>query len=314
MADYNSSLPVRTESPGDIASKIVDATVPSQGLAVDSSGLIGAKTYSGSGTSITSTGSALDVNLKTSSITLPVSGTVTANQGTANTIGNAWPVKPTDGTNSQSFTAAGEAKVDITQPIPAGSNIIGSVGVTNLPTTVDTNYGAAGASTIRTASQIGNSTGAASFNNGATSAQTLRVAANLALSGTDVSSSNPIPVSVSSVVPGTAVQSYQTSASLAVNGTANLQYTVTAGKTLSLARVWSSASGKIKVVVGVETGVATGIFTTKFVGFNSTATPNIDMTVVSALSVAAGVRVQVAITNRDNQAEDVYTTIEGTEN
>jgi len=53
--------------------------------------------------------------------------------------------------------------------------ISGSVSVTNLPTTVDTNYGTVGASTIRTAAQIGNSTGAAAFNSGTTSAQTLRV-------------------------------------------------------------------------------------------------------------------------------------------
>lgn len=60
-------------------------------------------------------------------------GTVTANQGTPNTLGNAWPVKPTDGTNSQSFTALGEAKVSITQPLPAGANALGSVSVSNFP-------------------------------------------------------------------------------------------------------------------------------------------------------------------------------------
>lgn len=49
------------------------------------------------------------------------------NQGTPNTIANAWPVKPTDGTNSQSYTAAGEAKVSVTQPLPAGTNVIGAV-------------------------------------------------------------------------------------------------------------------------------------------------------------------------------------------
>jgi len=42
----------------------------------------------------------------------------------------------------------------------------------------DTNYGTVGATTLRTASQIGNATGAANFGAGATSAQTLRVAAN----------------------------------------------------------------------------------------------------------------------------------------
>lgn len=35
-----------------------------------------------------------------SAVTQPVSGTVTDNQGTANTAANGWPVKPTDGTNS----------------------------------------------------------------------------------------------------------------------------------------------------------------------------------------------------------------------
>lgn len=53
--------------------------------------------------------------------------------------------------------------------------ISGTVLVSNLPTTVDTNYGTVGASTLRSAAQIGNSTGAAAFNAGTTTAQTLRV-------------------------------------------------------------------------------------------------------------------------------------------
>lgn len=47
--------------------------------------------------------------------------------------------------------------------------------VLNLPSTVDTNYGVVSASTLRTASHIGNSTGAAAFGAGTTSVQTLRV-------------------------------------------------------------------------------------------------------------------------------------------
>ena len=62
--------------------------------------------------------------------------------------------------------------------IIAPSTSASIVTVSNLPTTVDTNYGTVGTSTIRTASQIGNATGAASFGAGATGAQTLRVAAN----------------------------------------------------------------------------------------------------------------------------------------
>lgn len=50
-----------------------------------------------------------------------------------------------------------------------------NVTVTGFPTTLDTNYGTVGASTLRTASQIGNATGAASFGAGTTGAQVLRV-------------------------------------------------------------------------------------------------------------------------------------------
>jgi hypothetical protein len=48
----------------------------------------------------------------------------------------------------------------------------------------DHNYGTVGANTLRTASQIGNATGAADFNAGATGAQTLRVSANQGSPGT----------------------------------------------------------------------------------------------------------------------------------
>lgn len=49
------------------------------------------------------------------------------------------------------------------------------VTVNNLPTTVDTNFGTVGASTLRGAAQIGNATGAALFGAGTTTAQVLRV-------------------------------------------------------------------------------------------------------------------------------------------
>lgn len=48
----------------------------------------------------------INVNLSTATIEI---GEV--DQGSPNTSANAWPVKPTDGTNSQVFTVSGEAKV-----------------------------------------------------------------------------------------------------------------------------------------------------------------------------------------------------------
>lgn len=43
---------------------------------------------------------------------IPVSGTVTSNQGTAAAIAGAWPVKLTDGTNTTGVTTSSEAKVN----------------------------------------------------------------------------------------------------------------------------------------------------------------------------------------------------------
>lgn len=230
-----------------------------------------------------------------------------ANQGAPNTNTNAWFTRLTDGTNNVSVTATGELKVDVTQPLPAGTNSIGTVVVSNLPTTVDTNYGAVGASTLRTASEIGNATGAANFGNGVTGAQTLRVAANLAVAGADVTATNPIPVSITTSSPGTAIQNYQTSAALAAGSSATFTFTVPASHTFNLERVWTSASGKIKTVV--QNGSST-----IFVGFNSTSNPNIDMTIISPPTIAAAGTVNVVVTNDDKAAMDVYCTIEGNQN
>lgn len=148
----------------------------------------------------------LDVNLL-AGVTL---GTV--NQGDPNTINNAWPVLPTDGTNSQSYTSGGLAKVDLESfvtgqalmidsfpvvlsvdqsAIPVSQNgswsLLNITGTISLPTGASTettlsalngkvanNYGSA-TGAVRTAAQVGNATGLADFNAGTTSAQTLRV-------------------------------------------------------------------------------------------------------------------------------------------
>lgn len=130
--------------------------------------------------------------------------------------------------------------------------------------------------------------------------------------GAVFSASNPLPVtSVDS--EGTEVNDYATGAAVAAAATSNHDYTVTAATTLKLSQIWATASGKMKVVISIETGVATGIFTTKFVAFNSTANPNIHMPVNENITVAAGVKVRVARTNLDNQAQDLYSTISGHE-
>ena len=131
--------------------------------------------------------------------------------------------------------------------------------------------------------------------------------------GDTFSASNPLPVSLSSSNAGTEINDYNTAAALAAAGVSNHDYTVTALKTLLLSQVWASASGKLKIDVQIETGVATGVFTTKFTGFNSTSDPNIPLDLSQPISIAAGVRVRVIRRNNDNQAQDVYSTICGSE-
>jgi hypothetical protein len=125
--------------------------------------------------------------------------------------------------------------------------------------------------------------------------------------GAVVSTTNPLPVTVTSGVSGTAVQNYQTAAALAVGASTTFTYTVAASHTFNLQRVWSSSSVRIKTVVQIGAG-------TIMVGFSSTACPNIDMTIVSAPLIAAAGTVNVIITNEDKLPADVYCTIEGNQN
>lgn len=302
MADFDSSLPVRTENNGDVAARIVDGTITSQALTVNADGSI----------NITDNGGSLTVD----AVDLDIRDLSAAQDNVA----------ISDGTDTLEVNADGS--INITDN--GGSiTVDGTVEVSNFPTTVDTDYGTVGANTIRTAAQIGNATGAADFNAGATGAQTLRVEANqgeanavanawpvLVTDGTDtlaVNADGSINVNLATTPPGTEVNNYNTAAAVAAGASSNHDYTVTGGTTFTLSQIEASASAKMKIEVQIETGVATGVFNTRFVQFNSTAETNMSIHLAAPITVAAGVRVRVIRTNRDNQAQDVYSTISGQE-
>ena len=385
MADYNSSLPVRTETNGDVAVKVVDGTITSQTMTVNSDGSVNVRNEDGAGNLLTSqvNGSqrALDVGIDvagvqidprqvralTSSDTVTVvqpsganlhvnvdnfpadadayaQGSTTSGQLGSLVLGavttNA-PAYVSTQSNALSLDTSGLLRVSL-KDSPANTNkflvtadpitfaspqhvIVDSgtlsvtqgtspwvVRSTNFPTTVDTNYGTVGANTLRVASQIGNATGAADYNNGATGAQTLRVAANLAIGGADVTAANPVPVTIEDA-PGTHINDFKDAASIAAGALDNHDYTVTAGKTLHLNQIEASASGKARMQISVETGVATGVFTIRFVRFNSTAAPDMSVILQNSILVAAGVRVRVVMSNTDKAAQDLYSTICGYE-
>lgn len=122
--------------------------------------------HDGSGVSISSTGSSLNVDV-TNTVPVtgtffqaiqPVSGTVIANAGSGTfLVDGSAHTQPVSGT------------VAVTQSTSPWV-VSGSITLSN-----DTNYGTVGANTLRSAAQIGNATGAALFGAGTTTAQVLRV-------------------------------------------------------------------------------------------------------------------------------------------
>lgn len=364
MSDYNSSLPVRTENSGDVVARIGDGTTPSQQLAVDTSGRIIVKLDDGNGNLVTSqvngAQQALDVGINVAGVqidprqirALTATDVVSVVQSTSPWVTKDQSDGPvTPGTVASFSSLIGGQYNSALPTLTTGQQAaiqVDSSGRLLVSTTTndDHNYGTVGATTLRTAAQIGNATGAADFNAGATGAQTLRVVANqgapntaangwftkvtdgtntasvsasghLAVNisdatGSAFSATNPLPVTIDTI-SGTKVDDYKDASAIAVAASDNHDYTVTAAKTLYLTQIIASASGKAKMLVSVETGVASGTFTTKYVQFNSTANTNMDITLADAITVAAGVRVRVTMTNRDLLAQDLYSTICGHE-
>lgn len=299
MSDFNSSLPVRSENNGDVAVKVVDGTVTSQALNVDSSGRVTTKLDDGNGNIVTSQANgaqrALDVGIDVAGVQIDP-----RDQGNPNTVANSWPVKITDGTNISAVKAASTAATvtDPSQvvalspntPLPAGTNSLGTV-----------------------LAKLEDGAGNAITSSAAGGTRPLDVALRDG-SGNLYSNSNPVPVYVSASSAGTKIDDYKAATAIAAAGFDNHDYTVTAGKTLTFNQVEASASGKMKIEVQIETGVATNVFNSKFVKFNSTATPNMSVILQDAINVAAGVRVRIICTNEDKAAQDLYSTICGVEN
>ena len=127
--------------------------------------------------------------------------------------------------------------------------------------------------------------------------------------GDKFSQSNPLPVvNVSNSSEGTPVHDWNQEVDLAKDATVN--HDLAAGANgFRLAKIWASASIKIKVSVLV--GVLAGTPVEKYTAFNSVSNPNVCIPILEDLDVPNGEGVRVTIENLDNEAADVYSTIEG---
>lgn len=370
MADFNSSLPVRTENPGDVKQIQVDATVPSQGASIDANGAGKQRLADSSGNLVTSgaqgTQRALDVEINFGSAiidpravrALTSADIVTANQGTAVSAANGWYVKLTDGTNNVAVAPASTAATAIqaasvvalspNSPLPAGTNALGTVKAqlqdnagtaillgqktmsASVPVTFASDQGSLsvkaqdGAGNLLTsqvngaqrALDVGINVAGVQIDPRSIRALTAAdvVTANIKdSSGTAFSSTNPLPVILSNSLPGTEVNDYNVATAIAAGATSNHDYTITTAKTFKGHKFHASASGKLKIELQVSVDGTT--FVSKFVSFNSTAMPdiNLDLGNMSLSDAGVGSKIRIIRTNKDNTAQDVYSTISGQE-
>ena len=138
----------------------------------------------------------------------------------------------------------------------------------------------------------------------------LNANATIQIAGTDVSTSVPVPTrEVPPAVITGEVANYDTSAAIASNATDNHDYTVT-GTTFFLKSVIFSASQGEKVEI--QTGPVASLVT-RAVAFSSPSAPSgvVEFNPPVEVPVTSTGTVRVIRTNRDNQAQDVYSTIVG---
>jgi hypothetical protein len=142
-----------------------------------------------------------------------------------------------------------------------------------------------------------------------------KVALDVALSdssGNSFTEDNPLPVFVTEST-GDEIVDFDEAVDVAKDASSNHDYTVSALKELRFLNVEASASGKAKFELQVETAASAGTFNTIGVQFNSTASPNVKFSVKRPATIATGVIVRLVKTNLDNQAQSVYSTINGVE-
>lgn len=319
MSDYNSSLPIRTESAGDAIVKVADATTPSQQLKVESDGSI----------NVTATATNLDIrDLAFATDKVDASGsTLGANSGvdigdvTVNNAAGASAVNIQDGGNS--ITVDGSVTVSATdldirdlafatdKVDASGSTLGANSGVDIGDVTINN---AAGASAVNIQDGGNSITVDGSVTVSATDLDIRDLSAsqdNVAISdGTDTLAINTDgSINTVSAQPTAIAPSYNAAAAVAAAATSNHDYTTAAA--FKLTKVDATGSGKAKIEVQVETAAGSGTFNSRETQFNSTSTPNMEVVFNPPIDVVSGARVRVIRTNRDNQAQDLYSTIQG---
>jgi len=331
MSDYNSSLPIRTENAGDVAVKVVDSLGVNQ-LKVESDGSINTNTtisatnldirdlvfatdkvdVTGSTVALDSTTLAALENITVSATDLDIRNLVFATDK-VDASGSVVALDSTTLAALENITVSA-TNLDIrdlafaTDKVDASGS---SVSISGTPT-VDISASSLAALESVTVQNAGGAS-AVNIQDGGNSITV--DASNLDIrdlthvsdsvkigDGTDFLAINA-DGSINTVEAAVAgIADYNTAAAVAGGGSSTHTYTSTGN--FYLTGVESSGSGKAKIVLSVN-GV------TKLTQFNSTSTPNMSAEFKKPLLVTVGQTVTVVRTNRDNQAQDLYSTVMG---
>lgn len=349
MADFNSSLPVRTENAGDIIAKIADATVPSQQLKVESDGSINVNAAFSPGTEVTITDGTDSLAINTDgSLNATVNATdldirnLVFATDKADVSGSEVSLSSTTLAALESVTVqngAGASAVNIQD----GGNSITVDGTVELGSTT---LAALESTTV----QNGSGAAAVNIQDGGNS---ITVDGSVTVSSTDLDIRNLVFASDKVDVSGSNVTATVSATDLDIrnlsatqdnirisDGTDNLEINSDGSINVRINKVngatsvsdYNTATSIASGASNTHTYTSTGNFyleqieaaasgklkieirlngVTKFVKFNSTANPNISTKIEQPILATTGQTVTVIRTNNDNQTQDVYSTIIG---
>ena len=128
---------------------------------------------------------------------------------------------------------------------------------------------------------------------------------------TPYTSNNPLPVTLEES-EGSEVHDYAVDVDVVRQG-GTAEHSFTPATEFLLSKVLFSGSGRMKVELQAETGLATDVFETIAVAFSSTAKLSDEINLGKTFKLATGVKVKVIKTNLDNSDQDLYSTIIGVE-
>jgi len=133
---------------------------------------------------------------------------------------------------------------------------------------------------------------------------------------TVASPTNPLPVVISSVLPGNNVIYTNATASIAASGGTDSTsvYTITSGKTLSIKKVWVASSVHMRADFATSPDGST--YTTRFSGFTPFGGGNMsfDTDLFSITDAGTGSTIKITMTNEDSKPASAYITVLGIEN